>query len=96
MALYESVTVEAGRPAHLRFQWAVIENQLDRPLGRIVLENPKVPGTMVDLGITSKQLGVAAPADGRKLKMILKDDSGMRREERLVQIEPGQRIVVRW
>jgi hypothetical protein len=51
---------------------------------------------MIDLGITSTEIGVAAPADGRKLKMILKDDSGVRTEERLVQIEPGQRLTVKW
>jgi hypothetical protein len=28
--------------------------------------------------------------------MILKDDSGVRTEERMVQIEPGQRVVVKW
>jgi len=50
----------------------------------------------MDLGITSNELGVAAPADKRKLKIILKDDSGVRTEERLIQIEPGQRIPVKW
>jgi hypothetical protein len=28
--------------------------------------------------------------------MVLKDDSGVRTEERMVQIEPGQRLVVKW
>jgi len=42
------------------------------------------------------EIGVAAPPDGRKLKMILKDDTGARTEERMVQIEPGQRLVVKW
>jgi hypothetical protein len=51
---------------------------------------------MVDLGITSTEVGVAAPADRRKLKMVLKDDSGIRTEVRSVQIEPGQRLVVTW
>lgn len=96
MALFEYATVEPGKTATLRFQWAIVENQLERPFGRIALENPKSPGTMIDLGITSKEVGVAAPADGRKLKMILKDDSGLRIEERLVQIAPGQRLAVRW
>ena len=49
-----------------------------------------------ELGITSTEVGVAAPADGRKLKMILKDDSAVRTEARMVQIEPGQRLVVKW
>jgi tetratricopeptide (TPR) repeat protein len=96
MALFEYATVEAGKPATMTFRWAIVENRLERPLGRIALENPKAPGTMIDLGITSTDVGVAAPADGRKLKMILKDDSGVRTEERMVQVEPGQHLVVRW
>jgi tetratricopeptide (TPR) repeat protein len=96
MALFEYATVEAGKPAELSFTWAIIENKLEKPFGRIALENPKAPGTMIDLGITSSEIGVAAPSDGRKLKMILKDDSGMRSEERMVQIQPGQRLTVRW
>jgi len=73
-----------------------LENQLEQPYGRIAIENPKSPGMLIDLGITSKEIGVAAPADGRKLRMVLKDDSGIRTEERMVKIEPGQRITVRW
>ncbi len=96
MALFEYATVEAGKPATMTFRWAIVENKLARPLGRIALENPKAPGVMIDLGITSTVVGVAAPADGKKLKMILKDDSGIRTEERLVTIEPGQRLVVTW
>jgi tetratricopeptide (TPR) repeat protein len=96
MALFEYATVEPGKPAAMTFRWAIVENRLERPLGRIALENPKAPGTMIDLGITATEVGVAAPADGHKLKMILKDDSGIRSEERMVSIAPGQRIVVKW
>jgi tetratricopeptide (TPR) repeat protein len=96
MALFEYATVEPGKPASMTFRWAIVANQLEHPFGRIALENPKSPGTMIDLGITSPEVGVAVPTDGRKLKMILKDDTGTRTEERMVQIEPGQRIVVTW
>jgi tetratricopeptide (TPR) repeat protein len=96
MALFEYATVEAGRPAMMTFRWGIIENRLEHPFGRIALENPKAPGVMIDLGITSPLVGVAAPADGHKLKMILKDDSGVRTEVRMVQIEPGQRLAVTW
>ena len=96
MALFEYVTVEAGKPAAMTFRWAIVVNKLEDPLGRIAVENPKAPGTMIDLGITSPEVGVAVPADGRKLKMVLKDDSGLRTVERMVQIEPGQRLVVTW
>jgi hypothetical protein len=96
MALFEYATVEAGKPASMSFRWAIVVNKLDAPLGRIALENPKAPGVMIDLGITSPEVGVAVPPDGRKLKMVLKDDSGLRTEERLVELEPGQRLVVTW
>ena len=96
MALFEYASVEAGKPAVMSFAWAIVENKLERPLGRIALENPKSPGVMIDLGITATEVGVAAPTDNRKLKMILKDDSGMRTEERQVQIRPGQRVTIQW
>ena len=96
MALFEYATVEPGKPAAMTFHWAIVENKLERPLGRIALENPKAPGTMIDLGITSREIGVAAPSDGRKLRMVLKDDSGIRIEERMVVIVPGQRLAVTW
>jgi hypothetical protein len=96
MALFEYATVEPGKPAAMTFRWAIVSNKLEHPLGRIALENAKAAGTMIDLGITSPEVGVAVPTDGRKLKMILKDDSGLRTEERSVLIEPGQRLVVTW
>jgi len=96
MASFEYTTVEPGKPTAMSFQWAIIVNKLERPYGRIALENAKSPGTMIDLGITSPEIGVPVPTDGRKLKMVLKDDSGVRTEERSVQIEPGQKLVVQW
>jgi hypothetical protein len=96
MALFEYATVEPGKTIAMTFRWGIVENRLERPFGRIALENPKAPGVMIDLGITSPEIGVAAPADRRKLKMILKDDSGVRTETRMVLIEPGQRLVVKW
>lgn len=96
MALFEYAIVEPGKVTEMTFRWAIIENKLERPYGRITLENAKSPGHMIDLGITANEVGVAAPADGHKLKMVLKDDSGIRSEERMVVIAPGQRIVVKW
>jgi tetratricopeptide (TPR) repeat protein len=96
MALFEYATVPPGKSTQMAFRWAIVENRLEHPYGRIALENPKAPGTMIDLGITSPEVGVAAPADGHKLKMILQDDSGVRTEVRSVQVEPGQRRVVKW
>ena len=96
MALFEYATVTAGQTVAMTFRWGIVENRLEHPFGRIALENPKAPGVMIDLGITSTEVGVAAPADGRKLKMVLKDDSAVRTEARMVQVEPGQRLVVKW
>ncbi len=96
IAMFEYATVEPGKPAELAFRWGIIENQLDKPYGRIALENPKSPGVMIDLGITSPLVGVVVPTDGHMLRMVLKDDSGSRTEERKVKIEPGQRLVVKW
>lgn len=95
MASFEYATVEPGKPTAMSFQAAIIVNKLEKPYGRIALENYKT-GAMIDLGITSPEIGVPVPADGRKLKMVLKDDSGVRTEERSVQIEPGQKLTVQW
>ncbi|NVB84893.1 MAG: hypothetical protein HOV81_41370 [Kofleriaceae bacterium] len=96
MALFEYATVEAGKPAAMSFRWAIVVNKLERPFGRIALEAPKSPGVMIDLGITSPEVGVEVPKDGRTLKMVLKDDSGIRTEERTVQLVAGQRLTVQW
>jgi len=96
MVLFEYATVEPGKPSAMQFRSAIVVNKLENPLGRIALENPKSPGTMIDLGITSPEIGVPVPSDGHKLKMILKDDSGSKTEERMVQLEPGQKLVVQW
>lgn len=96
MALFEYATVEAGQPARMQFDWAIVVNQLAHPFGRIAVENPKAPGVMIDLGITSPEIGVAVAGDHRKLEMVLTDDSGQRRESRTVQLDPGQRLVIQW
>jgi len=65
MALFEYATVEAGKPATMTFRWAIVENKLERPLGRIALENAKAPGVMIDLGITATAVGVATGRSSR-------------------------------
>jgi len=96
MVLFEYTTVEAGKPSTMSFRWAIVVNKLEKPYGRIALEVAGRPGVMNDLGITSNEVGVPVPSDGHKLKMVLKDDSGVRTEERSVQVEPGQKLVVQW
>ena len=96
MALFEYATVSAGASAELAFRWAVIVNKLEKPLGRIAIENPKSPGVMMDLGVSSPEIGVALPPDDRKLRVQLRDDAGTRSEERFIRLEPGQRQVLQW
>jgi tetratricopeptide (TPR) repeat protein len=96
MALFEYATVAAGASAELSFRWAVIVNKLEKPLGRIAIENPKSPGVMMDLGVSSLEIGVALPPDDRKLRVQLRDDAGTRSEERFIRLEPGQRQVLQW
>lgn len=96
MALFEYATVDAGKTATLAFNWAIIVNQLENPYGRISIENPSSPGMMIDLGISSPEIGVAVPADNHPLKMVVKDDAGTKSEERTIDLAPGQRKVVRW
>lgn len=96
MAIFEYATVAAGETATLRFDWAIVVNQLTNPFGRIAIENPRAPGEFLDLGVSSPEVGALVPADGRALRMIVKDDSGSRVEERSIRIKPGDRFVVKW
>jgi hypothetical protein len=96
IAIFEYATLAAGGSASLRFDWAVVVNQLTAPLGRIAIENPNAPGVMLDLGVSSPEVGVVVGDLGRPLRMVLKDDSGARVVERTVRIRPGERVVVTW
>ena len=96
IAIFEYATVVAGQPLTLRFDWAIVVNQLSNPYGRIAIENPKAAGELLDLGVSSPEVGVVVAPDGRALRMIVKDDSGTRTEERSVRIKPGERYVVKW
>lgn len=96
MAIFEYATVAAGQTADLRFDWAIVVNALENPLGRIVIENYQTPSMMIDLGVSTPEYGVGVPHDGRALKMVVKDETGTRTEERSVRIRPGERYVVKW
>jgi tetratricopeptide (TPR) repeat protein len=97
LGFFEYATVTAGQPAQLAFNWGVVVNQLEKPYGRIAIENPNKPGEMLDLGIDQPEIGVVVPADGHAMRMLLKDDSGTKSPvERFVKIAPGQRVVVKW
>ena len=96
MALFEYAVVEAGKPAALNFAWTIVVNKLSNPYGRISLENPKSPGVMIDLGISSNEIGVAVPPDRRVLRMEIKDDLGSRTEKRTIKLEAGKPFNVTW
>lgn len=93
---FERTTIGAGGEATVKFNWALVENKLENPLGRIAIEDPYAEGETVDLGVSSPKIGVLVPSDGKALKMIVKDDSGARVEERSVRIRPGETFVVKW
>jgi hypothetical protein len=96
MAIFEYATVTAGQTSELRFDWAIVVNALENPLGRIVIENYQNPSMMIDLGVSTPEYGVGVPHDGRALKLVVKDETGTRTEERSVRIRPGERYVVKW
>ena len=96
IAYFEYGTVAAGRTTRLRFQWAILVNKLRDPFGRIVIENPRVPGIMMDLGISSPEVGVIVPEDGRALSLVLRGDGGNRREARSITLQAGRRYVIQW
>jgi tetratricopeptide (TPR) repeat protein len=96
IGFWEYATVAAGGKESVEFRWAIIVNQLREPYGRIQIEDARSPGVMMDLGITNPEVGVVVPADGRSLKVIVKDDLGTRSEERYVKLQAGQRTVIKW
>ena len=96
IAIFEYAMVPPGGSASIRFDWAVVVNKLAAPLGRIAIENPNAPGVMLDLGVSSPEVGVVVDSLGKPLRMVLKDDGGTRVVERKVRIRPGERVVVEW
>ncbi len=97
LGFFEYAVVTAGSSAQLAFNWAIVVNQLEKPYGRISIENPETPGMMIDLGIDQPEIGVVVPADGHAMRMVLKDDSGTKTPvERFAKVAPGQRVVVKW
>ena len=95
-AMFDELDVAAGEKAELALRWAIAVNALENPMGRIQVENAYSPGVMMDLGISSTEVGVVVPTDGRALKVILKDDTGARTEERYIKFQPGQKTVLKW
>jgi hypothetical protein len=91
----DPVTITADTETTHEFKWAVIENALTSPLGRISIENTAT-GKMSDLGIDTAAHGVVCPDDGHSLRLLLTDDSGTKSEERYLKLEPGQRYVIKW
>jgi len=90
------LAVAPNGATEMTFRWALIENKLEKPYGRISIESSYAPGVMMDLGIDTPVRAAIVPPDGRSLKMVLTDDSGQRSEERHVKLEPGQRYVIKW
>jgi tetratricopeptide (TPR) repeat protein len=96
IAYFEYATVVAGKTAKMTFNWAVVVNKLEKPWGRIVIEDARQQGVMRDLGIDRTEFGIIVPDDGRALKMVLKADDGSKKETRTKRIDPGDEYVVKW
>ena len=62
----DDFVVTAGEHTDEKLSWAIIENELVKPYGRIAFENRDVPGQMMDLGISQKEIGVKAPTNGTR------------------------------
>jgi hypothetical protein len=95
LAYFEYATVEAGKTTDVRFRWAIVENRLTSPLGRIRIEDPR-SGDMIDVGVSSPSVGVIVPPDGRALRIDVVSEEGSRREERYLTLRDGGRYPVAW
>jgi tetratricopeptide (TPR) repeat protein len=96
MGYWENFKVHAGQTTNVKLSWAVLVNGLKDPYGRIIVENAREPGVMMDLGIAKTEVGIYVPKDRRALKVILKADDESRVEERFIRVEPGAKEVVKW
>lgn len=94
--MWAHADVVAGGEAKLKFEWALIVNKLVKPLGRIKMEMPEEPGTMMDLGVSSDTLGVQVPTDGRSLAYTCVDDTGEKTKSDHIKLEAGQRYEIKW
>jgi tetratricopeptide (TPR) repeat protein len=95
IAHFEYASPRLDTPATMAFRWAIVVNALE-PWGRIRMENPFARGRMRDLGITSPEIGVVVPEDGRALRFELVAGDGSRQAERYIRLEPGKREVIKW
>jgi hypothetical protein len=99
IAYFEQRSVAAAGAATLKFDWAVVVNKLEKPFGRISIENTLAdrPGTFVQmpLGLTDG-FGVVVPPDGRALEVRLTSLDGSRKDTRFIKISPGSTEVIKW
>lgn len=94
--MWARAEVTGGGDATLRFNWALIENKLVKPYGRIRIENPDDPGVMMDLGVSSTLLGVKVPDDGRSLSYLGTSDDGSKTTEGFLKLVAGQTHEIKW
>ncbi len=90
--------LEPGHKGTIKFSWAVIINQLEKPYGRVQVEDALNPGVMrsVPLSLASG-FGIPVPADGRALKVQLTSLNGAKRETRYIRdrarFQGGRKVV---
>ena len=87
----------AGKKGTIKFNWAVIVNALEKPYGRVQVEDALNPGVMRSVPLSlSKGFGIPVPADGRALKVRLTSLNGAKGQTRYIKIAPGSTQVVKW
>jgi tetratricopeptide (TPR) repeat protein len=96
LAYFEYATITAGKTSTLKFRWAIIENHLKNPLGRIRVQDPRSEGDMIDLGVSSTAVGVVVPDQDRAIPVELVSEDGTRSQRRYIRLVPGQRHRMAW
>lgn len=93
--MFHEVQVARKQPQRLEFRWAVVENGLQNPSGRIAIEHA-ANGNLMNLDLGAKKVGVMVPANGRALKVVLKPLDGSPAKTRYIKLTPGQKEVIKW
>lgn len=98
IAYFEERTVAATGSANLEFNWAVIVNKLEKPFGRIAIENVLANTRSFMRAPLGRPdgFGVVVPSDGRALELQLTSLDGSKKDTRFIKIAPGSTEVIKW
>ncbi len=99
IAVQEWFSVQPDKTTDVMFNWAVIVNKLENPLGRIYVENIKAEPGDPPLRFLNEQpqgTGVPVPPDGRPLRLRLESLDRSVEKEIMLRIPPGTIEKVTW